>query len=195
MHDAVIGTLNVQIKTIRAPGHDPVLSTVKLAADQGTLRAGLILSKDASDEGIPYESLSQVLGTGNGSTKNYSGTITGAPLEPGSVVVTDGVETFTDDAIGNLIGDGGGTGTVIYKNGSVSVAFNVAVTNATEIPVTSSSEVAGVLDRDVDTTISVAGVTITHGTVKEDELLKGSASVACVAADFKLLRKKGVYPV
>jgi hypothetical protein len=168
---------------------------MKLAADQGTLRAGLILSKNTDDEGIPYTDLSQVLGTGNGSTKNYSGTITGFPLEPGSVVVTDGVETFTDDAIGNLIGDGGGTGTAIYKNGSVSVSFNVAVTNTTEITVTSSSEVAGVLDRDVDTARSVAGVTVTHGTVKEDELLKGSTPVACVAADFKLLRKKGVYPV
>jgi hypothetical protein len=195
MHDGVISTLNIQVRTIRAPGHDPVLSTIKLAAAQGILMAGLILSKNTDDEGIPYTDLSQVLGTGTGSTKNYTGIITGSPLEPGSVVVTDGVETFTDDALGNLIGDDGGTGTVIYKNGSVSVVFNVAVINATEIIVTSNSEVAGVLDRDVDTTISVDGVTITHGTVKEDELLKGSTPVACVAADFKLLRKKGVYPV
>ena len=195
MHDAVVGTLNVQTRTIRAPGHDPVLSTVKLAADQGTLRAGLILSKNTEDEGIPYTDLSQVFGTGNGSTKNYSGTITGAPLEPGSVVVTDGVETFIDDGIGNLIGDDGGTGIAIYKNGSVSVSFAAAVTNTTEITATSNSEVAGVLDRDVDTTKSVAGVTITHGTVKEGELLKGSTPVAGVAADFKLLRKRGVYPV
>ncbi|MBU0970622.1 MAG: hypothetical protein KKC20_08235 [Proteobacteria bacterium] len=195
MHDGVIATLNVQVRTIRAPGHDPVLSTIKLAADQGILKAGLILSRDTSDEGIPYTDLSQVLGTGTGSTKNYSGTIAGSPLEPGSIVVTDGVETFTDDALGNLIGDAGGTGTAIYKNGSVSVAFDVAVTNTTEIIVTSNSEVAGVLDRDVDTTKSVDGVTIIHGTVKEDELLKGSTPVACVAADFKLLRKKGVYPV
>jgi hypothetical protein len=195
MHDAVVGTLNVQTKTIRAPGHDPVLTAMKLKADQGILKAGLILSKDASDEGIPYADLSQLLGTGNGTLKTFTGTITGSPLEPGTVVVTDEVETFVDDGFGRLIGDAGGSGTTIYKSGAVSVTFDAAVVDETEITLTAKSEVVGVLDRDVDTTKSVDGATVIHGTVKEDELLKNSTPEACVAADLKLLRKRCIYPV
>lgn len=195
MHDATIGTFNVQTKTIRAPGHEAVLTSIRLKASQGILRAGLVISQDKTGHGIPFESLSTALGTGNGSTKNFTGTVADAPLEPGSISVTDGVETFIDDGLGNLIGDAGGTGSAVYMSGAVTVSFDSAVANATEIELTAGSDIAGVLDRDVDTFKAADGTAVIHGTVKEGELLKGAAEAACGAAEFKLLQKRGIYPV
>ncbi|NDY73978.1 hypothetical protein DO021_19605 [Desulfobacter hydrogenophilus] len=195
MHNAKISTLTVQVKTVRAPGHDQMLFAMKLAASQGTLRAGALLSKNSSGLGVPYVDLTQVLGTGDGSTKAYTGTVTGAPLEPGSVVVTDGVEAFADDGMGRLTGDAGGSGTINCKTGAISVSFNVNVVNETDITVTSSRKIAGVLDMDVDTTKAIDGTLVVHGTVKEAMLTKGTTPVACVAADFERLRDRGIYPV
>lgn len=197
IHDGVVTRINTQDKTIRAPGHPHVMSSMELAPDQGILRAGTLLAKNSDELGVPYDDLSEVLGTGNGSTKNFSGTITGGPLEPGVLVVTDGVETFRDDGMGNLIGDAGGTGSVIYLNGSVTTSFYAAVANSVDITATAGKEVAAVLDRDVDTSKHTMGETVIHGTVKKYELLKGPAATpsACGTAEFSLLRKRHIYPV
>lgn len=195
MHDAKISTLSVQVKTVRAPGHDQMLFTMKLAASQGTLRAGAVMSKNSSGLGVPYEDLAQVLATGNGTLKTFTGTVTGAPLEPGSVAVADGVETFADDGVGRLTGDADGTGTVNYKTGAISVTFNTAVVDETEIDLTASRKIAGVLDLDVDTTKAIDGPLVVHGTVKEVMLTKNATPEACVAADFERLRDRGIYPV
>lgn len=47
-------------------------------------------------------------------------------VAPGTLVVTDGVETFTDNGAGVLTGSAGGTGTVDYDTGWVTAAFLVA---------------------------------------------------------------------
>ena len=196
MHNGKVASFNVQHESVRAPGHEQVLAMVQLKADQGVLRKGLIIVLDPSDQGIPLDTLSAVLGTGNGSTKNFSGILSGFPLEPGSVEITDGVETFFDDGLGNLIGSAGGSGTAIYKTGAVSVSFNTAVPNATDIQMSGAGEIKGVLDRDVDTAKSTNGAAIIHGTVKEELLKKGSVSLApAETAEFKLLNKRGIYPV
>lgn len=195
-HNATIASFTVKHESIRAPGHEPVLIAAKLAAAQGVLRKGLIIALDSDGNGIPYADLSGVIGTGDGATKEFTETLSGAPLEPGSVAVTDGVETFLDDGFGNLIGDAGGSGTVIYKTGAVSVTFNANVVDTTDVTATGNGEIKGVLDRDVDTAVSVDGAVIVHGTVKEGLLLKGADSgTAAVAADFKRLNKRGIYPV
>lgn len=49
------------------------------------------------------------------------------------VRVTDGIETFSDDRNGSLTGSAGGTGTVNYATGAISVTFAVAPTNGTTI--------------------------------------------------------------
>ena len=51
----------------------------------------------------------------------------------GTVIVTDNVETFTDDSNGILTGDQGGTGTVDYTTGAVSVTFATAPTSGTNV--------------------------------------------------------------
>lgn len=64
--------------------------------------------------------------SGDGTTLGFSTTIQTPPILPGSVIVTDNVETFTDNSDGTLTGDQGGTGTVDYTTGSISVSFNTA---------------------------------------------------------------------
>lgn len=65
------------------------------------------------------------VGSGDGATVTFSTTI-GPPILAGTTIVTDNVETFTDDSNGVLTGDLGGTGTVDYLTGAVSVTFATA---------------------------------------------------------------------
>lgn len=93
----------------------------------------------------------EAFGTGDGSTETFADTladITGVRTAM-YVSVTDGVETFIDDRNGNMIGNAGGTGTVNYATGAVSVTFANAPANAA--PITCSyyhetSTSAGILD-------------------------------------------------
>ncbi|MGQ9660709.1 MAG: hypothetical protein ACUVWX_00030 [Kiritimatiellia bacterium] len=73
------------------------------------------------------------VGTGNGAQKSFAKVLTPIVLQ-GSVTVSDGYETFTDAAMGggggtnlvatgNLVGDKGGTGTINYLTGAMSVTF------------------------------------------------------------------------
>jgi hypothetical protein len=68
--------------------------------------------------------------TGDGATVTFANTYTSnAPLLPGTVVVDDQVEVFSDDGEGVLTGDDGGSGTVSYLTGVISVTFAVAPTD------------------------------------------------------------------
>jgi hypothetical protein len=96
-------------------------------------------------------------GTGDGSTLTFGHTlaaVSGAETAM-YVSVTDGVETFTDDRSGTMIGSAGGTGTVNYATGAVSVTFAVAPLNAAPITCGYYTEDAtndGVLDFDTSVT-------------------------------------------
>ncbi len=72
--------------------------------------------------------------SGNGSTKTFSFTLAfkagGAKRTCFAVSITDGTETFTDDYNGSLTGSAGGTGTVNYMTGAVTVTFNAAPASA-----------------------------------------------------------------
>jgi hypothetical protein len=68
--------------------------------------------------------------TGDGATVAFSNTYSSSiPIVAGSVYIDDTVELFEDDAAGVLTGDQGGTGTVNYTTGAVSVTFNTAPTD------------------------------------------------------------------
>ncbi len=74
------------------------------------------------------------VGTGDGVTKTFSGTI--ALVYPNTayfVQITDTVELFTDDKNGLLVGSLGGTGTINYITGAYSVTFNTAPANTQAI--------------------------------------------------------------
>jgi len=70
--------------------------------------------------------IDQNLTIGNGGTI-YSGTLTVFPIVSGSLSITDGVETFSDNGAGLLTGNLGGTGTINYTSGVWNVTFNSAV--------------------------------------------------------------------
>ena len=56
------------------------------------------------------------------------------PVKPGTVTVTDGVETFTDAGRdGKLTGDLGGTGSIDYVVGEIDVDFNTAPADGVDI--------------------------------------------------------------
>lgn len=74
---------------------------------------------------------SEAIGSGDSSTVTFPFDVS-ASLSPGSVSVTDGTETFSDDGEGVLTGDAGGSGTVDYDTGSGSVTFNTAPATATD---------------------------------------------------------------
>lgn len=80
---------------------------------------------------------SENIGTGDGSTKTYSATLAfkaaGVKRTCFGINVTDGVEIFTDNYNGLLIGDKGGTGTINYTTGAITVNFNSNVANAQAI--------------------------------------------------------------
>ena len=69
----------------------------------------------------------EVLGVGTGIVGPYAFTLDFAPISPGTLQITDGVEVFTDNGLGTLNGGAGGTGTINYTTGAISITFAVAV--------------------------------------------------------------------
>ena len=81
----------------------------------------------------------EVIGTGDGTKKTFSDTLSfkagGSARTCFGITVTDGVETFTDNYDGTLTGDKGGTGTINYTTGAISVTFNSAPASGVNITV------------------------------------------------------------
>lgn len=99
----------------------------------------------------------EAYGTGDGATLTFAHTLV---VVAGTktcmyVSVTDGVETFQDDRNGTMNGDKGGTGTVNYATGAVSVTFATAPINLAAITCSYYTEDAsthGILDFDTGAT-------------------------------------------
>jgi hypothetical protein len=77
------------------------------------------------------------LGTGDGSTKTFTGSVINqsnntTAIAPGSIRIVAGNEIVTDNGLGAFTG-AGGAGTINYQNGSVSVTFDQAP--AASVPV------------------------------------------------------------
>lgn len=81
--------------------------------------------------------------TGDGVTVLFTTTVQSFPILPGTVIVTDNTETFTDNGAGVLTGDLGGSGTVVYLTGAISVTFNTAPANGQNIFLSYEQYVAG----------------------------------------------------
>ncbi len=90
--------------------------------------AGLYLSH--IDERARTTVTSENIGTGNAVLKTFAETLdfkaAGAKRSCFGIEVTDGTETFTDDYCGVLTGSLGGTGTINYATGAISVTFKTA---------------------------------------------------------------------
>lgn len=95
-------------------------------------KTGLYLSYIDKDELSDYTAVSaEAYDTGDGTEKTFTHTAddAGAPKTLMYATVTDGTETFIDNRNGVLTGDKGGTGTVNYATGAMSVTFNTAPNN------------------------------------------------------------------
>lgn len=192
--DKKISTFSFGEETIAAGGHPLVLIGKKVNANQGDLVAGLLLGKSATDL-VPWDSDTEVIATGDGATKAYSGTIAHHPIQPGTLVITDGVETFDDDGLGRLTGDAGGSGTINYVTGAYAVSFNANVVNLTDVEATNDNELDCVNEGLVDTTAEASCNGVIHGSVRADRLKKGAAAAALTSADITRLVGLGIYPV
>jgi len=115
-------------------------------------KTGLYLSYIDKDQLSDFTQVTgEVFGTGDGSTKIFSATLTDISGARTAMypTVTDGTETFVDDRNGNMVGNLSGTGTVNYATGAVSVTFNTAPANAQAITVGyywEDSTATGILD-------------------------------------------------
>ncbi len=78
-----------------------------------------------------------VLVTGNGTAGPYLLRIQNLPLRRGSVAITAGAQSALDDGLGAFVTTpSGGTGTVNYTTGDVSITFANAVANLVQLTVT-----------------------------------------------------------
>lgn len=79
----------------------------------------------------------EVLNTGNGATKHYTGTLAfkagGSRRTCFAIAITDGTETFSDNKDGTLTGSLTGTGTINYATGAYVLDFFGNVTNLQNI--------------------------------------------------------------
>ena len=77
--------------------------------------------------------IDETIGTGDGSTVAFTGTLDSDPVVFNSMIVSDGVETFKDNGSGVLTGSLTGTGTITYSTGVYSVIFNTAPVDSANI--------------------------------------------------------------
>lgn len=78
------------------------------------------------------------VGTGDGGTANFTGTLSYTPIHPGSITISSVVGgsavTVTDDGIGNLVGDiAVATNTIDYTTGEFDVTFSGNVDNLIDV--------------------------------------------------------------
>ena len=115
-------------------------------------KTGLYMSYIDKDQLSDFTQVTgEAYGTGDATTVTFAHTLSAisAPKTAMYISVTDTVETFTDDRNGNMVGSLGGTGTVNYATGAVSVTFATAPAGAQAITCSYYHETAtstGILD-------------------------------------------------
>jgi len=106
----------------------------KIVLNEGILAAQSGTSQDVQE--IPHDYYASAIITGNGATAIYSGTLSGAPLIPGTLVFTEhlssgalGTIVVTDNGVGALIGTGVTSGSINYVSGAYTITFSSNVPN------------------------------------------------------------------
>ena len=152
---------------------------VKIVSDDAVWPCGLILGK-TTDGYLPYAEYTVQIGTGDASAKDFNFN-TGGGIEPGSVSITAGGVTLTDDGCGNLTGSGG-AGSVNYETGGGVVSFSTAPADAAAIDMTYKPDPCAVLDAETDTAKADSAIIVRFGAVRSSELKVGVAAPAAPAA-------------
>jgi hypothetical protein len=191
-------SFSIKVERAHCQGHEPrMIGGNFIAAATGVYPAGLLLTRLEDRTFTPLaEVAAEVIGTGTGSATTFAGTLDNALLSPGSLSITDGVETFDDDGCGRLVGDATGTGTINYKTGAYSVTFDTAVVSATSVEASYFTSPDAVLDEGTDTDRVDVGLMVIHGTVTEAMLKVGETAEAGPSDALLLaMEDKGLYPV
>jgi hypothetical protein len=117
--------------------------------------------------GSLQEVRNEVVGIGNGSDRFFAGTLSGRPLYPGTLTITDGTESFVDGGgTGSLTGDQGGSGSVNYNTGVFNVTFQLQPAPGVQVRATYLYYTGGGGGSTTPTTPS--DTTITRMTVQQD---------------------------
>ncbi len=104
-------------------------------------KTDLFASKLDTKNNSDYTQISaESIGTGNGVAKTFAATLAfkaaGTKRVCFEVTATDATETFVDNGDGTLTGSAGGTGTINYMTGALSITFNTAPLNMQDITAT-----------------------------------------------------------
>jgi len=102
----------------------------RYSTNKGNVRDGdTLFSPFISGSGDIYYSseivYAEVVDEGDGSTTDFSFTLEWFPVVTSGLSLTDGVQTFTADTTTptTLVGDLGGSGTIVYSTGAVTLSF------------------------------------------------------------------------
>jgi len=186
--NANLGTQTFKETTVIDYTHPPVVLSFPAATGQGELNPGTVLALNENAVAVPYEKISQNIGTGDGSNKTFSGSLQ-APIEPETVLITDGTQTLQDDGYGNLYGNG--TGKVNYDTGDIEVTFENAPANGTSITANAGRRLLGILTMRVDTNSEDTAPVLIHGcAVRKNVTVKGDP---IDNETVSLLRAKQIY--
>lgn len=98
---------------------------------------GLIGGAPYCESRIVHRITAEAYGTGSGITGPYLHSSASTPLRRGTITITAGGQTATDNGLGAFVtSPAGGSGTVNYTSGSMSITFANVVAGATPITVT-----------------------------------------------------------
>ncbi len=75
----------------------------------------------------------ELFGTGDGTTTTFSHTMQNPPVLPGSLTVTAGSVTATDNGQGTLTGTGVSSGSINYSTGAATITYSTAPASGTAI--------------------------------------------------------------
>ncbi len=105
-----------------------------------SIPGGTAVNATYKTRGRISRNLVQDIGEGDGGTKNYSDTLVAIPVRESSVTVSDeDAQVLVDDGAGSLVpaaGTPGGSGTINYATGAISVSFLNNVPNGNPVRVT-----------------------------------------------------------
>ena len=195
-----VGSFSYDDERARGGHHPSVILSGLFAAAVAMLPVGLLLARDMAGKLTAWlKEMAGVIGEGDGTETTFTFDLKG-PIVPGTLVIDDGVEEFTDDGFGTLTGDGEttpGTGKIDYRTGKGFVTFKTAPLAEAPIGATCEPIPVGVLDEDLYTDRSTIGLYIRHGSVRKDVLKVADGEGgydAPSAAMLKTLDDAGIYP-
>lgn len=201
--DAVLGKQTFSGKQVIDASHPAVVVTLPVKSNQGTISAGQMVSLNSQGKVVPYAKYEyvsaqidnrQTIGTGDGSTKTFSGTLTDYPVAPKSVVVSAGTVEGVDDGCGRISGTGV-SGTINYETGEISVTFTTAPGNGVAVKAAYANRPVGVLTQTVDTTKETAGTVLVHGCVVGGSLQAKAGNSVVSATGTDITRLNNIYAI